>query len=110
MNRKYILGGIIAAAVLAGGGTGIDAALSGNGGQSGIGYLASVRCGRFGAAGSSENIGAAFGDAFLVGGGRFGRSRRGLESDCRDRFVPIPSAPFATTDSIEGIEIFIHPQ
>ena len=58
----------------------------------------------------SENIGAAFGDAFLVGGGRFGCSRRGLESDCRDRFGPIPSAPFATTDSIEGIEIFIHPQ
>jgi hypothetical protein len=35
MNRKHILGGIIAAAVLAGGGIGIDAALSGNGGQSG---------------------------------------------------------------------------
>jgi predicted lipoprotein with Yx(FWY)xxD motif len=40
MNRKYILGGIIAAAVLAGGGIGIDAALSGNGGQSGVGYAA----------------------------------------------------------------------
>jgi predicted lipoprotein with Yx(FWY)xxD motif len=40
MNRKYILGAITAAAVLAGGGIGIDAALSGNGGQSGAGYAA----------------------------------------------------------------------
>jgi predicted lipoprotein with Yx(FWY)xxD motif len=38
MNRKYILGAITAAAVLVGGGIGIDAALSGNGGQSGVGY------------------------------------------------------------------------
>jgi predicted lipoprotein with Yx(FWY)xxD motif len=40
MNRKYIFGAITAAAVLAGGGIGLDAALSGNGGQSGVGYAA----------------------------------------------------------------------
>ena len=40
MNRKYVIAGIVAAAVLAGGGIGIDAALSGNGGQAGANYYA----------------------------------------------------------------------
>jgi predicted lipoprotein with Yx(FWY)xxD motif len=38
MKRKYILGGVIAATVLAGGGIGLDAALSGAGDQTGAAY------------------------------------------------------------------------
>jgi predicted lipoprotein with Yx(FWY)xxD motif len=38
MKRTYILGGVIAATVLAGGGVGIDAALSGHGGPTGAAY------------------------------------------------------------------------
>jgi predicted lipoprotein with Yx(FWY)xxD motif len=69
MKRKYILGGVIAATVLAGGGIGLDAALSGPGGQTETAYGASSTA----AAAPATGIGTAAlapGTALVDGKGR----------------------------------------